>query len=463
MKKFLTFISIILFFSCEIFSQVNRHNEPLQAPMKTRILFIFDASLSMHGQWQSNSKIVIANKIMNELLDSLSNVKDLELALRVFGHQKNFPPQDCDDSKLEIPFGSNNVDRIKNRLRAINPRGTTPIALSLERAIDDFPSCEKCRNIIILITDGIEECGGDPCETSDKLQKKGIVLRPFVIGIGRELGVNLDCIGTYYDGSTEIEFKSALNYVITQILNTTSCQVNLLDLNGNPTETNVNMTFFDSYSNKAIYNFIHTINSEGNPDTLFIDPIPSYYIKVHTIPPVFTDTFSLVAGKHKIVSAKTPQGQLEIKTPRTHISQPKYNVIIRKKDSMETLNVQMIETKENYLVGNYDLEILTLPRIIINNVIISQNKTTIIEIPTPGTVIFEYFTPGFGSLYLVKDNKMEWIYNLGGGRDNEALMLMPGDYKVVFRARHHNRSIHTIERNFTISSTQTTRIRLTNR
>lgn len=463
MKKVITILSIILIFACEIFSQANRQNEPLPPPIKTRILFIFDASLSMHGQWQSNSKIIIANRIMNELLDSLSNVKDLELALRVFGHQKNYPPQDCDDSKLEIPFGANNTERIKNRLRSINPRGTTPIALSLERAAADFTPCDRCRNIIILITDGIEECGGDPCEISAKLQKQGIVLRPFIIGIGRELGVNLDCIGTYYDGSTEIEFKSALNYVITQILNTTSCQVNLLDLNGNPYETNVNMTFFDSYSRKAIYNFIHTINSEGNPDTLYIDPIPNYYIQVHTIPPVITDTFSLTAGRHKIISARVPQGQLEIRTPRTHISQPRYNFIIRKHKSMETLNVQQLDSKESYIVGEYDIEVLTLPRIFIEKVKIDQSKTTVIEIPTPGTVILEYFTPGFGSLYVMRDNKMEWIYNLAGGIDNEAIMLMPGDYVVVFRARHHNRSIYTIERKFTIKSTQTTRIRLTNR
>ena len=36
---------------------------------------------------------------------------------------------------------------------------------------------------MILITDGIEECGGDHA-ISIALQKKGIVLKPFVIGVG---------------------------------------------------------------------------------------------------------------------------------------------------------------------------------------------------------------------------------------------------------------------------------------
>src|SRR5581483_5215730 len=74
-----------------------------QKPELTRILFIFDDSQSMLGQWQSGSKIEVAKKLMGELLDSLKKAENLEVALRVYGHQKHYPPQDCDDSKLEVP------------------------------------------------------------------------------------------------------------------------------------------------------------------------------------------------------------------------------------------------------------------------------------------------------------------------------------------------------------------------
>ncbi|REJ83539.1 MAG: VWA domain-containing protein [Bacteroidetes bacterium] len=155
----------------------------LKAPALTRIEFLFDASQSMYGRWQSGAKIDVARNLMYKMLDSLRYVDNIELALRVYGHQKQYPPQDCDDSKLEVPFSKGNTTHIKQVLKDIVPRGTTPIARSLELCANDFPS-SPARNIIILITDGIEECGGDPCAISTALQKKGIFLKPFVIGMG---------------------------------------------------------------------------------------------------------------------------------------------------------------------------------------------------------------------------------------------------------------------------------------
>jgi len=80
-------------------------------------------------------------------------------------------------------------------------------------------------------------------------------------------------VGSYYDATNEDMFRKALNVVISQALNSTTMQVNLLDAYGKPTETNVNMTFYDQFSGRIVYNFVHTINSRGNPDTLKVDPL----------------------------------------------------------------------------------------------------------------------------------------------------------------------------------------------
>jgi Ca-activated chloride channel homolog len=429
----------------------------------TRILFIFDASYSMYGRWQSDAKMTIANRLIGELLDSLEHIPNLELALRIFGHQKNYPPQDCDDSRLEIPFGDNNAMKIKHKLRSTNPRGTTPIALSLERAANDFPPCDKCRNIIILITDGIEECDGDPCAASLALQKKGIVLKPFVIGIGRNFEEAFGCVGTYFDGSTEQGFRNALNVVISQALDNTTCQINLLDIYGKPTETNVNMTFHDSISGLPKFHFIHTINSEGNPDTLIIDPLPAYYVKVHTIPPVFSDTFRLTPGKHTIIPVKAPQGHLELKVQGMHHGSQKYQCIVRQQNKMETTNVQTFGTKEKYIVGSYDLEVLTLPRLQIKDIKVEQSTTTTVEIPTPGTAAIQYPTSGYGSLYVMRGDQPEWFYNLAATGQQELLLLLPGRYLAVYRSRHHSRSFYTIEKYFTVESGRTVRVNMSTR
>ncbi|MGQ0829363.1 MAG: vWA domain-containing protein [Bacteroidota bacterium] len=288
----------------------------------TRIEFVFDASYSMFGQWQSDMKMDLAKKILTEFLDSIQKADNpnLELAFRCYGHQVPLRPErSCTDTKLEVPFGRSNVTAlaIKNRLKTIVPKGTTPIAYTLEQCGPDFPTASSAnvRNIIILITDGIEECEGDPCAVSLALQKKGIVLKPFVIGIGLDQSYmnSFGCIGKFYDASNETSFKNILNIVISQALNSTTVQVNLNDQIGRPTETDVNMTFYDEQSGVIRYNYMHTINHKGVPDTLTIDPIGTYKMVVHTIPPVEKTGIELVPGKHNIIAVDAPQGYINLK------------------------------------------------------------------------------------------------------------------------------------------------------
>lgn len=435
--------------------------EKPQANKTTRILFIFDASQSMYAKWQSDRKITIAQKLLSNLLDSIKNVPFLEIGLRVYGHQKDFPPQDCDDSKLEVPIGLNNTTKIRHVLKALIPRGTTPIARSLELAADDFNACDKCRNIIILITDGLEECQGDPCAVSKMLQQKGIILKPFIIGIGKDFKAAFDCVGTYFDASKEADFTKALNVVISQALNSTTAQVNLLDEDNNPTETNVNMTFFDNYSGLIKYNFIHTFNGKGLPDTLSIDPLLKYDIVVHTIPPTGVKNVSLTPGKHTIIPVSCPQGYLKLGVLGGGLKNVKdIQCIVRQKDKMETINVQTFDQIEKYITGKYDLEILSLPRLKINDVDIKQSFTTTVEIPMPGIAVIQKTINGYGGLFLEKDNKLELIYNLRENEQQESLILLPGNYRVVFRAKFVNKSLYTIEKKFKVESGATVRINL---
>jgi len=418
----------------------------------TRIEFLFDASQSMYGRWQSGAKIDVARRLMDQLLDSLRYVPDIELALRVYGHQKNYPPQDCDDSKLEIPFSKGNISSIQRVLKELVPKGTTPIARSLELCGNDFPQ-DPSRNIIILITDGIEECGGDPCAVSQSLQRKGIFLKPFVIGLGLDesLKKTFECVGRYFDATNETMFKDALNIVISQALNNTTMQVNLLDMQQDPTETNVNMTFYDHNTGEIKYNFVHTLNTKGNPDTLVLDPLPVYKIVAHTIPPVSLDSVVLTPGKHTTVGIDAPQGDLLLRFDEP-AEYKKTQAIVRLHNQMQTLNLQDFNTTERYLVGNYDLEILTTPRIYLQNVDIAQSKTTTLRIPRPGLVTLVANNPGYGSIYTFNGRKMEWVYNMDKNLSKETIVLQPGRYKVVFRPKNSKESIYTIEKDYSVIS-----------
>ena len=441
-----------------VFSQIRK--EPEKPKPTTRILFVFDASQSMYGRWQSDTKFNIATRLFSSILDSLRNLPDLELALRVYGHQKPFPPQDCNDSKLEVPFAKDNVNRIKHVLKVINPNGTTPSAYSLSLAAKDFPPCDHCRNVIILITDGMEECGGDPCAVSAELQLKGITLKPFIVGIGKNFKDQFECVGTYFDASNEKEFTNALKVIISRTLNPTTMQVNLLDQHHDPTETNVAMTFYDMKSGLIKYNFIHSLNAKGLPDTLDIDPLASYRIVVHTIPPVSKDSVKLTPGKHTIVGVDVPQGYLTFKASGN--ATLKYlPCIIRKSGQTQTLNVQQFDQVEKYITGRYDIEILCLPRIIVKDVDVAQSHTTFVEIPSPGITVIQRATNGYGSLYLEEGKGLTWLYNLKDSpQQQETLYLQPGNYRVVFRPKYSNSSSYTEEKSFKVESGQTTNVKM---
>jgi Ca-activated chloride channel family protein len=422
------------------------------APVLTRIEFLFDASQSMFGRWQSGAKIDVARNLMTQMLDSLRKLSNVELALRVYGHQKQYPPQDCNDSRLEVPFSKGNIDDIQAVLKRLVPKGTTPIAKSLELCGEDFPS-SPARNIVILITDGIEECGGDPCAISLALQKKGIFLRPFVIGMGLDesLKKTFDCVGRYFDATNESTFREALNVVISQALDNTTLQVNLLDEQFNPTETNVGMTFYDTFSGNPKYNFIHTLNSRGNPDTLVIDPLLTYRIVVHTIPEVSKDGILLTPGKHTTVALDAPQGTLSIKYDGTAEAR-KVQAIIRKKNELRTLHVMEINSAEKLITGGYDLEILTLPRTYLNDVRIDQSKTTTVQVPRPGIITFVCSGQGYGSIFLANEKELKFVCNLDENLTRESAILQPGRYKVIFRPKNSRETIYTIEKDFTIVS-----------
>ncbi|HYG37706.1 MAG TPA: VWA domain-containing protein [Cytophagales bacterium] len=456
------FFILIVFFSSICLSQftfgqgINKQ----ELPKKVRILFLLDGSGSMLAKWENLTRMDIAKRLLVDIVDSLKVNPDLELGLRVYGHMYDKRYNNCTDSKLEVPFVKGNHENIKYKIRNLKPQGVTPIAYSLEQAANDFPKEKNVRNIIIIITDGLESCKGDPCAVSLALQKKNIFLKPFIIGIGGEQGFAeaFQCMGKYYDADNVDKFRKALKTAIRQTLYKTTVTVSLLNIKDQPKETNVNMTFVNNVTGEAKYDFVHLLDKNGNPDTLEVDPVLSYDLVINTIPKVVKKNIQLEGGMHNDISVKTPQGSLSFSPVLFDVTP---QILVRQNGRTEILNIQKLNLSENYLVGKYDLEVLTLPRLIIENVAIHQSKNTVIDIPSPGKlIILDNFT-GFGSLYKIKeDGSQEWIYNFENNNSRMTLTLMPGDYKMVFRAEKAFTSKFTDVQNFTIKSGSNNHIKL---
>lgn len=429
----------------------------------TRILFLLDASGSMTAKWERNTRMAIAKNLLTEIVDSLKPTSNTEVALRVYGHQSPKTEKDCRDTKLEVPFYPKNHNKIIDRLKTITPKGATPIAFSLMEAANDFPDDPYARNIVIIITDGLENCDGDPCAVSLALQKKRIILKPFIIGLGLDIDVKkaFDCVGTFFEATQEQDFQNVLKTVVAQALNTTTLQLNLLDETAKPSETNVPICLYDANLNIERYAFMHTMNSRGLPDTLIIDPINTYDVYVYTNPMVIRKGVKLKPGQHNTIEFNAPQGQLSVTIPGVS-GYKNLKIMIRKAGTYETIALQEVNTTQKYITGTYDLEILTLPITKINNIKIKQSDIYKVQLPQPGFVTFSSYTEGFGALFLLEGNKLAKIYDLNPNEKEQTVLMQPGIYKVIYRSKNATNSIFSKEKEFVVKSGATINIGLLN-
>jgi hypothetical protein len=83
------------------------------------------------------------------------------------------------------------------------PKGMTPIALSLELAAADFAKYSEAKHTIILLSDGIETCGGDPMKAAQSLKDQGIDFKIFTIGfnVDAQAKAQLKELAESYGGS----------------------------------------------------------------------------------------------------------------------------------------------------------------------------------------------------------------------------------------------------------------------
>lgn len=185
----------------------------MAAKAETNMLFIVDASNSMWGQIDGTAKIATAKSVMDELLADLP--EGTTPGLMAYGHRSE---GDCADVELMTPFGDGSSESIRASIQGLTPRGKTPIAASLEQSAAAFAGREEENNAVVLISDGIETCEGDPCAVAGALIERGINVQVHVVGfdVDEETRAQLQCIaaagqGQYFDADSAEGFKEAVS------------------------------------------------------------------------------------------------------------------------------------------------------------------------------------------------------------------------------------------------------------
>ena len=145
------------------------------------VQIVVDASRSMWGQIHGEAKMSIAKNILDDV--SYWYPQDLDLALRAYGSTSPSESNNCSDSVLLVPFSDFNREPIRAAITDLRPTGQTPIAFALDQAARDFGSPDSDR-AVVLVTDGIESCGGDPARAARDLAAQGIMVHVIGFGLG---------------------------------------------------------------------------------------------------------------------------------------------------------------------------------------------------------------------------------------------------------------------------------------
>lgn len=193
----------------------------LQAGAEPTSMFILDASGSMWGRLPDNQmKIVAARETMGRLVGALPD--SVSAGLIAYGHRRK---GDCGDIELVQEARAGGGSKIAAIIGSLQPRGKTPISDALKLAGEKLAGNED-RSTIVLVSDGIETCQGNPCAVAAALAASQASLTVHVIGyaVDQATRAQLQCIaekgrGRYFTADNVSGLKSALTTVTDSIRN----------------------------------------------------------------------------------------------------------------------------------------------------------------------------------------------------------------------------------------------------
>lgn len=173
-------------------------------------VLVIDASNSMWGRIDGKAKMEIARDAVSSLVDTLP--KNGRLGIVAYGHRR---AGDCGDIETVLPVGAIDKGKVQAVAGKLTPRGKTPITTALKEAAGLLDAGKP--GSVIIVTDGIETCKGDPCALAEELKRKNAGFVAHVIGfdVSAVERPKLSCIaertgGTFLAASNAGELGQAL-------------------------------------------------------------------------------------------------------------------------------------------------------------------------------------------------------------------------------------------------------------
>ena len=191
-----------------------------ERPVPPNIEIVLDCSGSMWARIEGKARIEIAREVLETLFNELPD--EVNVALRAYGHQYHFEAGVCTDTELLVPLGPLDRVALMKKINALNPQGKTLIGYSLQQVPSDLAKAQG-QSIVVLVSDGEEVCGADPCEVADDLAASGLDLQTHVVGYAIDdpaIDDQLKCVaevtgGSYLPAGSAEQLVAALRAAVT--------------------------------------------------------------------------------------------------------------------------------------------------------------------------------------------------------------------------------------------------------
>ncbi|MGI9475340.1 MAG: vWA domain-containing protein [Hyphomicrobiaceae bacterium] len=191
---------------------------PHTANAAEKVILVLDSSGSMAGRIKGVRKIDIARGAISDLLATLG--PKIELGLMAYGHRRK---GDCSDIETLSDVARPNTGQIMRAVKTLRPVGKTPLGDSVLQAARKLNFTED-KATVIVVSDGKENCGVDPCKLGSKLKSQGINFKTHVIGFNLSRGedAGLRCLarntgGMYVEAKDAPALKKALQVTVKQV------------------------------------------------------------------------------------------------------------------------------------------------------------------------------------------------------------------------------------------------------
>lgn len=150
------------------------------------VAILLDASGSMAAEVSGGQKMKLAKSAIQKYAADLPEGSNI--MLRVYGQEGTGTEADkamsCASNEVVYDLGAYDEAKFTASLEQFAPAGWTPLAGAIEAAREDLKEQQgdHVQNVIYVVSDGIETCGGDPVAAAASLSESDIQAEVNIIG-----------------------------------------------------------------------------------------------------------------------------------------------------------------------------------------------------------------------------------------------------------------------------------------